>query len=69
MNVWAIVCAVTSTSIGVPGGGYTTRNLRISGFYTPFYYLSNAEKVIKTYSYKYTWKITSVGQISDGYPN
>jgi hypothetical protein len=43
-NLWAIVCAVTSSVnvIGVPGGGYVTRNLRISGFYTPFYYLSSA---------------------------
>ena len=41
-NIWAIVCAVTSNSIGVPGGGSTTRNLRISGFYTPWYYLSNS---------------------------
>lgn len=41
-NLWAIICAVTSTTIGVPSGGGTTRNLRITNFYTPFYYLSNA---------------------------
>ena len=41
-NIWAIVCAVTSNTIGVPGGGSVTRNLRISGFYTPWFYLSSS---------------------------
>lgn len=40
LNNWVIVCSVTVNAIGVPSNGYTTRNLRISGFFTPFYYLS-----------------------------
>jgi hypothetical protein len=68
-NLWIIVCAVTSTAIGVPGGGYTTRNLRISSFYTPFYYLKASERVITTYGYLFSSKITSIGYITDGFPN
>lgn len=68
-NLWIIVCAVNSASIGVPSGGYTTRNLRISGFYTPFYYLKSSEQVITAYAYLYSSKITSVAYITDGYPN
>ena len=41
-NLWAIVCQVTSSAIGRPSSGSTTKNLRISGFYTPMYYLSAA---------------------------
>lgn len=41
-NLWVIVCTISSATLDVPGGGYDTRNLRIAGFYTPFYYLSAA---------------------------
>lgn len=68
-NLWAIVCKVSPTAIGVPSGGYTTRNLRIAGFYTPFYYLSSTEDDIVTYSYHFSSKITTVGYITDGFPN
>ena len=68
--MWAIICAVTTgTAIGVPAGGGTTRNLRIAGFYTPFYYLSASERVLTTYSYYFSGKITAIGYITDGYPN
>lgn len=68
-NLWVVVCALSST-IGVPSSGYTTRNLRISGFYTPFYYLSAAEQTVTTYFYYFSSKYTSIGvSSSDGYPN
>lgn len=41
LNLWAIVCQVTNNVLGVPGSGYTSRNLRILNFFTPFYYLSS----------------------------
>lgn len=68
-NLWVIVCAVTSATIGVPAGGWTTRNLRISGFYSPFYFLSASERTLTTYSYYFSSKITTIGYITDGYPN
>lgn len=70
-NLWIIVCAVTTSNITVPsaGGNVTTQNLRISGFYTPFYYLKSSEQVITTFCYLYSSKITGIGYISDGYPN
>lgn len=69
LNLWAIVCSVSSTSIGVPGSGYTTRNLRIGNFFTPFYYLSAAERQMEAYGYDFTSRYTSFGNINDGYPN
>jgi hypothetical protein len=69
LNLWAIVCTVTGATIGVPGGGATTRNLRISGFFTPFYYLSAAERVMECYGYNWNTRYTSSGGITDGYPN
>lgn len=47
-NIWAIVCVVTSNTISngpawntnSASSGFNTRNLRISGFYTPWYYLA-----------------------------
>lgn len=70
-NLWAIVCAVSgSNSIGVPTGASPSRNLRITGFYTPFYYLASGEKTVVTYSYYFSGKITSIGFSDDGgYPN
>lgn len=46
-NIWAIVCQVTSSTISngnawntnTAVSGFNTRNLRISKFYTPWYYL------------------------------
>lgn len=48
-NIWAIVCEVTVNTISngpawnsnSAWNGYNTRNLRISGFYTPWYYLAS----------------------------
>lgn len=69
-NLWVIICAVTTgTAIGVPAGGYTTRNLRITNFYTPFYYLSPAEQAMTIYAHHFTDKVTSISTISDGFPN
>jgi hypothetical protein len=70
-NLWLIVCAVTHATncIGQPSGGYTTRNLRISNFYTPFYYLSPSEQVVTAYTYMFSGKITSISSITDNYPN
>lgn len=45
-----------------------TRNLRISGFYTPWYYLSSTEQAVITYSYHTTDKTTR-GVYTDSYPN
>lgn len=41
-NLWVVVCAITTTTntLSTSSGGSTTKNLRISNFYTPFYYLS-----------------------------
>jgi len=41
-NHWAIVCKTDVNNLGVPGNGYVSRNLRINGFFTPFYYLSSS---------------------------
>lgn len=70
-NLWIIVCAVTHPSnyIGQPASGYTTRNLRISNFYTPFYYLSASERAVTCYTYLFSSKITGISVITDGYPN
>ena len=68
-SIWAIVCTVTSTTIGVPGSGSVTRNLYISGFYTPWYYLSSSERTVVTYAYHYNTQLTTKGTLSDGYPN
>lgn len=70
-NLWMIVCAVTHPSnyIGIPAGGSTTRNLRISNFYTPFYYLSASERVVTCYTYYFSSKITGISSITNGYPN
>jgi hypothetical protein len=70
-NLWIIVCLVTHNSnyIGVPGDGHVTRNLRISNFYTPFYYLQSSELAMLTYSYYFSSKRTSVGYVYDGFPN
>ncbi len=48
--------------------GHNTRNLRISGFYTPWYYLSASEQVVTSYSY-HTTDITTKGTYTDGFPN
>ena len=70
LNNWVIVCSVTTgTAIGVPGDGYTTRNLRISGFFTPFFYLSGSEQFMVTYAYHFNSRYTTWGGISDGYSN
>lgn len=68
-NLWVIICAVNSATIGVPAGGGTTRNLRITNFYTPFYYLSTAERAMTIYAHHFTGKVTSIATLSDGYPN
>ena len=68
-NHWAIICKTTNTNLGVPGGGSTTRNLRIKNFFTPFFYLSSSERTMLTYTFHYNTKYTSVGTITDGYPN
>lgn len=69
-NLWVIICAVnTGTAIGVPAGGGTTRNLRITNFYTPFYYLSTAEQAMTIYAHHFVGKVTSISTLSDGYPN
>jgi hypothetical protein len=68
-NLWVIVCTTTQNSIGVPSSGWTTRNLRIYGFYTPWYYLSPSERVVTTYGYHYNTKYSTIGTISDLYPN
>lgn len=69
-NLWVIVCALNTVhSIGVPAGGYTTRNLQINGFYTPYYYLSASEQSMTIYSYYFSSKNTAVGIVTDGYPN
>jgi hypothetical protein len=68
-NLWLIICAVTTTAVSTSGAGYTTRNLRISGFYTPFYYLSSTEQSMTVYTYMFSSKITGICTISDGYPN
>ncbi len=49
-------------------GGFNTRNLRIAGFYTPWYYLSASERTVTTYSY-YTGGITTRGIFTDLIPN
>lgn len=41
-NLWVIVCAVDNSAIGVPGSGSQTRNLRIAGFYSPWFYLDSS---------------------------
>lgn len=69
LNLWAIVCTVTGATIGVPANGWTTRNLRIYGFFTPFYYLSSAEQQMEVYSYNFLWRYTSWGDVQDDYPN
>lgn len=67
LNNWVIICSVTtSNSINVYA---STRNLRISGFFTPFYYLSSSEQSMVTYAYHFTTRYTTYGGISDGYPN
>ena len=68
-NHWAIICKTNVNNMGVAGGGATTRNLRISGFFTPFFYLSASEKTMLTYTLHYNTRYTSVGTITDGYPN
>ena len=67
--LWAIVCKVTTNNIGVPSTSSSSRNLRILGFYTPWFYLSSAEKVITTYAYNYNSQITTKGVLTDGFPN
>ena len=68
-NHWAIVCKTNVNNIGVPGNGYVSRNLRINGFFTPFYYLSSSEQWMLTYTYHFSTRNTTVGTIPDGYPN
>jgi hypothetical protein len=80
-NLWVIVCAVTNAAnpisnyfAGVTygyGSGYpynNTRNLRISGFYTPWYYLSSAEQRVMTYSYTFG-SYTNRALLNDLFPN
>ena len=69
LNNWVIVCAVANNAMGVPGGGYTTRNVQFTGFFTPFYYLTPAERVILGYGYNPQTRATCYGQYSDSYPN
>lgn len=46
-NLYVIVCDFTVNNLGPPsGGGYVSRTIRIDGFYTPWYYLSNTEKQV-----------------------
>jgi hypothetical protein len=68
-NLWAIVCKATSNTIGVPGSGYVSQNLRIQGFFTPFYYLAGSERTMLTYTYHFKSRYTTLGTISDGYLN
>jgi hypothetical protein len=74
-NIWAIVCTINSgksnssahSIYGVANG--IQRDLAISGFYTPWYYLSATDQTITTYSYNYG-VITSKAVFNDGgYPN
>jgi hypothetical protein len=54
--------------MGAPSNwGVVARTLRIEGFYTPWYYLSGAEQVIKTY-HLYSYEYSYSGQLTDGFP-
>ena len=68
-NHWAVVCYFTSRNMAAPGSGSVSRNIRIKSFFTPFYYLSSSERTMLTYTYHYNSRYTSVGTITDGYPN
>jgi hypothetical protein len=70
LNNWVIVCYLNQNGIGVPAyPNYYTQNLRISGFFTPYYYLSSTEKTIYAYGYNFGSRYTSYAAITDGYPN
>ena len=71
LNLWVIVCHLNQRALGTQSDGtyLVNQNLRITNFYTPHFYLSAAEQVVRTYSYHYVDRYTTVGSITDGYPN
>lgn len=47
---WAIVCEITTGSIATVAAATTVQNLQVTGFYTPWYLLTDLERAVTAHS-------------------